>query len=521
MAAAKRAPRQPSRTLRTADDSSLGYVAPQLPTDLVFRTIGSRGLRQYGGYVRDEFLPQLTGRQAARTYREMQDNSPTVGAVLFAIQQSMREVTWRVESPDSRPESTEAVEFVESLMEDMTQPWPDFVSESLSMLPFGFAPHEIVYKRRSGSKPFNPNPPKGKKVYASKFSDGKVGWAKLPLRAQETVIKWFFDEDGDTTGMTQQPWFGGLIDIPMEKLLLFRPSVHKSNPEGRSILRTAYRSWWFIKRLEEQEGICLERLSGMPEYRVPSTLLDAANAGDPKASAALEQFKRIVRNVRVDEQMGLVTPSDTYVNSDGTLSNVPMYEFRYAVPQQSRAGANFDTPINRHKLDIVTSMLADFLVLGHGQSSRGSQTLGEAKIDLFMQATEGWLTGNAGVLNDHGLTRLWRLNAMDEDTRPRIAPDMPRRIDLDGLSNFILRLSQSGAALFPDPELENYLRDAADLPEVSEDNLQDVIDKDPEGADLQKQMRGMMARRLVRKGFFSVRNSTRKRNKANGAHSHG
>src|SRR5579871_4536546 len=235
MAAAKRAPRQPSRTLRTADDSSLGYVAPQLPTDLVFRTIGSRGLRQYGGYVRDEFLPQLTGRQAARTYREMQDNSPTVGAVLFAIQQSMREVTWRVESPDSRPESTEAVEFVESLMEDMTQPWPDFVSESLSMLPFGFAPHEIVYKRRSGSKPFNPNPPKGKKVYASKFSDGKVGWAKLPLRAQETVIKWFFDEDGDTTGMTQQPWFGGLIDIPMEKLLLFRPSVHKSNPEGRSI----------------------------------------------------------------------------------------------------------------------------------------------------------------------------------------------------------------------------------------------------------------------------------------------
>lgn len=511
--AARKAQRQPS-TLRTADDSSLGYVAPRLPTDLVFGTIGSRGLRQYGGYVRDEFLPQLTGRQATRTYREMQDNSPTVGSILFAIIQSMREVTWRVEAASDAPKAMEAAEFVESLMEDLDQPWPDFINESLSMLPFGFAPHEIIYKRRNGKQKFDPNPPKGGKKYSSKFEDGKVGWAKLALRAQETVVKWFFDEDGDVTGLTQQPWFGGQLDVPIEKILLFRPSTHKGNPEGRSILRTAYRPWWFIKRLEEQEGICLERLSGVPEYRVPAALLDAANSGDPKAAAALEQFKRIVRNVRVDEQMGLVTPSDTFDNTDGTKSSVPMYEFRFAVPQQSRAGANFDVPINRHKLDIMTSVLADFLALGHGQSSRGSQTLGEAKIDLFMQAMEGWLESNAGVINEHGLPRLWKLNGLDEDVMPRITPDMPRRIDLDGLSNFILRLSQSGAQLFPDPELENYLREAADLPELSEDALNGMIDPDKNGGspeDLQKMIAGMMGRRMIRKGYLGVRSGTRKR----------
>jgi hypothetical protein len=39
--------------------------------------------------------------------------------------------------------------------------------------------------------------------------------------------------------------------IPIEKSLLFRTSIAKGNPEGVSLLRTAYRSWYFKKRLEE------------------------------------------------------------------------------------------------------------------------------------------------------------------------------------------------------------------------------------------------------------------------------
>ena len=191
----------------------MGYPSP--PSDLTWaqlsRTKGSSGLRQYGGWVREEFLPQLRGRQAARTYREMQDNSPTVGAILFAIQQTMRQVSWRVSSYDDTPEAIQGAEFLESCMEDMSQPWPDFIAETLSMLPYGFAPHELVYKRRLGRK----------SQRSSKFADGKIGWAKIALRGQDTILKWFFDDEGDVTGLTQQPWFGGLIDIPMEKLLLF------------------------------------------------------------------------------------------------------------------------------------------------------------------------------------------------------------------------------------------------------------------------------------------------------------
>jgi hypothetical protein len=502
-----------------SSDASLGYKAPTFIPEMAWRSVGSSGLRQYSGWIREEFLPQLRGREAARTYREMMDNSPTVGAILFAIQQSMRQVSWRVEAPDDRPESVEAAEFLESCMDDMRQSWPDFVSESLSMLPYGFAPHEIVYKKRLG-------PQKRESGKApSQFDDGKIGWAKLALRGQDTILKWFLDEEGDVTGLTQQPWFGGLIDIPIEKILLFRPRSWKNNPEGYSILRSAYRPWWFTKRLEEQEAIALERMSGTPEYRVPNELLEAAATGDEDALAALEQFKRIVTNIKVDEQMGLITPSDMWKDGDGKVSNQPMYEFRYNVPSGSRTQANFDPSIERYKLDIMTSVLADFLTLGH--SSRGTQNLAVTKVDLFFQATEGWLSSNAAVLNETGIRRLWAINGFPEDTMPQLVPQMPKRVDLDSLGMYVLNLSQAGARLFPDEDLENYLRDVADLPELSEGMLADVPgieggageegnEPDPNGPveQLKKHIAGSLARRFESAGLITRKSGRiRKRNK--------
>jgi hypothetical protein len=439
----------------------------------------------------------------------MMDNSPTVGAILFAIQQSMRQVSWRVEAPDDRPESIEAAEFIESCMDDMRQSWPDFVSESLSMLPYGFAPHEIVYKRRLGEQKRDASGAFSKP--SSEYDDGKIGWAKLALRGQDTILKWFFDEEGNVTGLTQQPWFGGLIDIPIEKILLFRPRTWKNYPEGYSILRSAYRPWWFTKRLEEQEAIALERMSGTPEYCVPNELLEAAAAGDSNALAALEQYKRIVTGIKVDEQMGLITPSDTYANADGTKSNVRMYEFKYNVPAGSKTQANFHPSIERYKLDIMTSVLADFLQLGH--ASRGTQSLAVTKVDLFFQATEGWLSSNAAVINDCGIRRLWEMNGFPQDTMPELQPDMPKRVDLDSLGMFVLQMSQAGARLFPDDDLENYLRDVADLPELSEGQLAETAGVEgPTGSDeLQKLLAGTLARRFAKTGLMPTPSGARKR----------
>ena len=444
-----------------------GYEMPVMSSDLTFRDAGSYGLRQYSGYTREEFLRALQGREAARTYREMGDNSAIVGAVLFAVIQLMRKVTWRVNPVSDKPEAQQEAEFVESLMEDMSHTWDDFMVESLSMLRFGYSIHEIVYKRRMGQKPTptadDPDPPR------SRFNDGRIGIRRLPIRGQETVLRWFMDPNGQIRGVRQQPWVGPLIDIPIEKMLLFRPMQHKNNPEGFSILRTAYRSYYFLKRMEEQEAIMYERFSGFPVLSVPSALLLAAANGDANAKAAVDTYKNIITNVRVDEQMGLLKPSDHYQNEDGSFSQAEMFKFELVTPTATRATNTITTAIDRYKMDILTSVLADFVALGHSSGMRGAQALGITKVDIFYQAIEGWLNSIAEVLNRHLLPRIWLLNNLDMDLMPQLVPDMAQRVDLDALGNFILHLSQAGMSMFPDFDLENYIRDASGLPNILEE----------------------------------------------------
>lgn len=442
-------------------DGSGGWAIPQFDHGMTFKDVGSTGLRRFSGYVREEFSPALMGRQAVRVYREMRDNSPTVGAIMFAILGVMRKVEWRTEPANDTAEAEKLAEFADSLRLDMSHSWEDFIVEALSMLTYGFAPHEIIYKRRNGAKrPSSPFP-------SSKFDDGMVGIRRLPIRGQDTVLKWFFGVNGEILGLTQQPYTGPLIDLPIEKLLLFRPMQHKGNPEGYSVLRTAYRSYYFVKRLEEQEAILFERMSGLPTLRVPNQLLEAANANDPAAVATLAAYKKIVTNVRIDEQMGLLLPSDMWPGTNGA-STAPMFEFKFEVPQGgAKSGVDADKTISRHKLDIMTSVLADFIQLGHEE--RGTQSLAVTKVDLFMQAVEGWMNAIAAVLNRHLLPRVWALNGLNVDLMPQYVPDMVQRIDLDVLSNFILRLSQAGMPLFPDEQLESALRDGAGLPDIDND----------------------------------------------------
>lgn len=453
-----------------ANSGSFGVI-PQMDAGMTFREVGSAGLRQFVGYIREEFLPQLQGRQASRIYREMHDNSPIIGAIVFAIQATMRKVEWRAVAADDTPAAQEMADFADSLRYDMTAPWEDSVMEDLSMLTYGFAPKEIVYKRRLGRTP-------GGDLPSSDFDDGRIGWRKLPLRGQDTVIKWFFDPNGEVLGLTQQPWVGPMVDIPIEKMLLFRPSHAKNNPEGHSVLRNAYRSYHITKRIEEQEAILFERMNGVPLIKVPGALMDAAAAGDANAIASMNLFKKIAVNLRIDEQMGVVMPSDTFSGPNGPTA-VPQYSLELVAPGGSggRAPVTANETLQRHATNMLMSVMADFLMLGHSQ--RGTQALGSSKIDMFFQAIEGYLNSIAAIYNRHGLSRIWALNGLDPDLMPTYEPDLAQRIDLDILGKYILALSQSGMAIFPNADLESAVLDAAGLPDVADPDAMDVLSESP------------------------------------------
>ena len=206
------------------------------------KEFGRTGAKRYGGIFYEEFLPELRGTKGVRTYSEMAMNDDTCGAILFAIKMLIRQASWSVQPAGREKADIEAAEFVESCLYDMSSTWTDTISEILSFLTYGWSVHEIVYKRRMGRK-------KDPRL-ESKYNDGLIGWQKLPIRAQESLYEWEFDDRDNLTAFVQMPAPDyNVIRIPSEKILLFRTESNKDNPEGRSILRNAYKLYYHKKRI--------------------------------------------------------------------------------------------------------------------------------------------------------------------------------------------------------------------------------------------------------------------------------
>ncbi len=422
-----------------------------------FEELGVAGAKIANGYVFEEFLPQLQLEQGRKIYREMRDNDSTVSSILFAVEMILKAVNWTVEENSDTKGSTEAADsamFLEgALFDDMSHTWDDFISEVLSMLTFGWEYTEVVYKRRLGPDQLDP-------TKRSIYNDGAIGIRKLANRAQETLDRWNIDEHGGVKGLWQNPPFGGQVRyIPIEKAILFRPRPNKGSPEGRSALRGAYRSWYFLKQIQEIEAIGIEReLNGLPVVRLPNEILKSTNAVDITTKA---EYIKMARDVKFNEQGGILIPSDTYFNADGTRSNIPVVEFTLVSSTGTRA-INTSEVIARYQRDIARTFLADFLLLG---SDSGSYALSKDKSNLFVRSLSGWVESIAEALNRHLVPKLWKYNNFDPNYMPFLRPGRIVDADLTELGNYVKNLAGSGAALFPDDDLENELRDAADLPE--------------------------------------------------------
>lgn len=381
----------------------------------------------------------------------MRDNDPIVGSVLFAIEMLIRKVKWRVQPYSDEERDIEKSDFVKSCMDDMSHTWNNTITEILSMLVFGWSYHEIVYKRRLGR---NDDPAK-----RSKFNDGLIGWRKLAIRSQETLYKWEFDEGGGIKAMIQQPPPKyRMRRIPIEKALLFRTTSRKNNPEGRSVLRNAYRPWFFKKNIQEIEGIGIERdLAGLPVAWIPPELLDDNASKEEKQ--VLQEIKNIVKNIRRDEQEGVVFP--LAYDED----NNKMYDLELL---SSGGQRQFDTDkiIARYDQRIAMTVLADFILLGHERV--GSNALSEDKTDLFSTAISAWLDNITQVFNRYAIPRLFKVNGFDMERLPKLTYGDIEEVDLETLSDYINTLSGAGMPLFPDSELESYLKEIANLPTSQE-----------------------------------------------------
>ena len=426
------------------------------------KEIGRIGQRRFGGIVYEEFLPELRGSRGVEIYHEMSENDDVVGAILYAIEMLVRQTKWNVEPGGSTAKDKEAAEFVESCMDDMQNTWVDTISEILSFLTYGWSYHEIVYKRRMGNTADTRT--------RSKYSDGLIGWAKLPIRAQETLYQWEYDENDNLTGMTQMPPPDyGLLTIPLSKALLFRTKSRKDNPEGRSILRNAYRSWHFKRRIQEIEGIGIERdLAGLPVMYAPEGM-DIWN-DDDDTKKLLVRLEEMVRGVRRDEMEGLVLPHGfemKLLSSGGTRQ--------------------FDTNaiIDRYDTRIAMTVLADFIFLGHQQN--GSWALSSDKTELFAMACGAYLDIIAETFNSQGIPSLIDINGdhfKGITGYPTLTHGDIEDADIQKVSTYIKDMVGIGV-LIPDDGLEDYIRQIGNLPERVESN--DNARRTPEARQYQQE----------------------------------
>lgn len=388
--------------------------------------IGVTGLSEFSGQIQEDFLRELRGKEGYKRFNEMRLNSAIVGAMLLAIEQSIRGISWEFIS-DLGAED-ERVIFLGEALKGMSHSWNDHVAEALTMLPFGFSIFEIVYKRDTANR---------------------LTWRKFSIRGQETVHRWLFDEDGSggIAGFEQLTTKYQIKTLPIEKLLLYRTRVERNNPEGRSILRTAWTSYYYAKHIQQIEAIGIERdLAGLPVITLPQTA-DTTDSSTSDFGIA----KKIVRNIRNDEQAGVVKP------------------FGWEMELLSTGGTRqFDTNeiVKRYESRMLMSALAEFLMLG--QESIGSMALSKDKTDFFAMSVNAIADIIAETFTKYAIPRLLALNGYDiEGVTLEHTP--AGDVDISFIADFLQKV---GAMITWNAEDEVWLRQLARLPDRDAEELQ-------------------------------------------------
>lgn len=438
-----------------------------VPPKVRIGELSTVGLHMADGRILEELREDLRYPQAICTFKEM-SYDPTISAANNAIKSMIRRLDWSVDfekTDDLSDEQEDMKSFIEECMEDMDVPWADFINEALSILTYGYSIHEKVYKHRNGMS--------GK--YKSRFDDGKLGWAKLPIRSQDTIYRWLYDPKGQRITHVEQDlstvrtFYGTTngrlsfpetrIQIPYNKVLHFRNDVQRGNPEGNSPLKSVYIPWKYKTKIEEYEAIGIARdMGGMPIVELPPEYM-SDNASDDKKEV-YTYFKDVIRNIHANEQMGLIMPK--FVDPE-TKNDI----FGFKLEGVSGGGKQYDTNkiIERYENKILMAYLADVLKLG--QDASGSFALSDNKTNLLAIGIEAILKQILDIINRDLIPQTFLMNGADiSQELPVISHgDLDNR-ELEQLGKFVQQVVTSGA-MEVDEGLSEWLRkqSGAPLPE--------------------------------------------------------
>lgn len=421
--------------------STTGPAMPTLPSNqktlpslpltraLPREELGDSGTRMLHGIITEEYNSQLQGIQGIRIFDEMRKSDGTVRAALLACTLPIRRAKWFVNPASDDQKDKDIANFVEHALfdwiEDVT--WDDVVRQALLMTAFGVMLFE--------------------KVYGTYEHDGKtyVTLQKLSPRLPKSILMWELPDR--TFGIQQIRQDGILAMIPGSKLLVFVNEREGDNWWGTSMIRAAYKHWYYKNNFYKIDGVAFERQGlGVPVIHMPQGYTDA---DEKKAVQAMQ-------NLRANQNAYLVLP-------DG-------YTFEFA-DMGARTTRDPNNSINHHNKEILQSVLAQFLELGQTKSNSGSRALSQDHSDLFLKAIESIANTITGEINKNLIKELVDLNFNDVKVYPVLDYSGITKVDVDSLGNAYSQLVTAGA-ITPTDDDQQYLRAAMGLPPRSQEDIE-------------------------------------------------
>ena len=413
------------RTIAHSNGHKTIYKAPTRAS--LTQDIGDTGLVQTWGQIQDDFLQEWRGQEKVKRIDEMLRNSPVIAALRMAIEMPVRDISWQFISDQG--EGDPRIELLNEALENMSHSWNDHIVDALLTPFYGWTMFTITYENVGG----------------------RMLWKKFKMLGHDTVMRWVIADDGGLEGLQQWPHLWP-EPIPIERMLVYRQRKTRNNPEGESILRPAWTAWYYVKNIQQIEAIGIERnLAGLPVITPPQGVDPDGDDGD--------QAQLIIRNVRNDEQAGVVLPPPR------GPEEYQRWHLELMAP--SSAGKVMDTNmvISRYEKRMLMASLAQFLMLG--QDSIGALATFEGASDFFTMAINTIAGIIAETFTKYAVSRLLKLNGLDDDGIT-LEHSPAGDIGLDVIGTF---LQQAGTFVTWTPDDEVWLRSLARLPEKDADEL--------------------------------------------------
>jgi hypothetical protein len=377
--------------------------------------IGSASFSPFTSSLREDYNSELRGLQGLRNFDMMRRNDGTVRGTLRLVKTPILSARWFVEPASQSTRDKNAADFVwDCLTKHMSTSFPQFLTETLLMLDFGFYTFEKVFRDDHPDAP------------------GKIVWKKLAPRHPMDILGIEYDKNGGPDGiLVPNPDPTGSryeLPIPIDKLLIFTFDLEAGQLEGMSLLRSAYKHWFYKEQLYKIDAIQKERHGiGIPIIKLPPNF-----SQQDKTIAEL-----IGKNLRTNERAHVVLP--------------PNWDIVFAKLEGQHVDALKSA--EHHDGQIRANILGEFMKMG---GSDEQQT-------MFLKSTRFIADIICDVFNKYAIPQLIDYNFSRVGYPQLRARRIGESADWRTLSFAVRNLIGSGV-IVPDDPLEEALRDEMDLP---------------------------------------------------------